>query len=128
MAGLVSRRTLQRRLLDLTLENHLSAAGAGKARRYRALDGADIPIEGTLAATLEIAKPIAVGEIYVPISATSQEILAHVRLPIQQRTPIGYDRSFLESYRPNKSHYLPQEIRDHLRNIGQAPDGERLSE
>ena len=128
LAGLVSRRTLQRRLLDLTREKRLSAAGVGKARRYQALDIADIPIEGTHAVTLERAKSIAVGEIYVPFSTASQEILAHVRLPIQQRTPIGYDRTFLESYRPNKSHYLPQETRDHLRNIGQAPDGERLGD
>jgi hypothetical protein len=34
-------------------------------------------------------------------------------------------RSFLESYRPNETHYLPPEICDHLHRIGRPPDGPR---
>jgi hypothetical protein len=48
-----------------------------------------------------------------------------VRQPIQQRKPVGYDREFLEAYRPNETNYLPPEIREHLHNIGRSPDGER---
>jgi hypothetical protein len=64
-------------------------------------------------------------EVYVPLSAEGREILNYLRQPIQRRRPVGYDRAFLEAYRPNKTHYLPQEIRDHLHHIGRTPDGER---
>lgn len=37
---------------------------------------------------------------------------------------MGYDRAFLESYRPNETHYLSQEVRDHLHRIGRSPGDE----
>lgn len=110
LAKVVSRRTLQRRLIKLTKEGHISAKGEGRARTYLALG----------------RKPAVSGiEVYVPISPESQDVINYVRRPIQQRQPVGYDRLFLESYRPNDSFYLPQEVRDHLHNIGRPPDGPR---
>lgn len=46
----------------------------------------------------------------------------HVRLPIQQRQPVGYNRAFLDSYRPNVSFYLAQSVRDDLFAYGRAVD------
>lgn len=114
LAKIVSRRTLQRRLNSLLKKRHILAQGDGRARVYRAVGGGDF----SLAEELEI-------EVYVPISSESQEIINYIRKPIQQRQPVGYDRIFLESYRPNETFYLPLEIRDHLHNIGRSPDGSR---
>ncbi len=122
LADVVSRRTLQRRLSELAKQKHISATGAGKARRYRALGTVDVYATETGGANEAAGTAI---EVYVPLSAEGREILNYLRQPIQRRRPVGYDRAFLEAYRPNKTYYLPQEIRDHLHQIGRTPDGER---
>lgn len=118
LADIVSRRTLQRRLS--LLAKRVKTEGLGPATKYRLA-----PITGSLNGTLEPATLQAHGEVYVPVSPASREILDYVRQPIQQRKPVGYDREFLEAYRPNETSYLTREIRDHLHNIGRSPDGER---
>jgi hypothetical protein len=65
------------------------------------------------------------GEVYVPTSAEAEEIRNYVRQPAARRRPVGYEREFLETYRPNDTAYLSPEIRTHLQNIGRSPDGER---
>lgn len=117
LVKIVSRRTLQRRLNSLTKKRHISAKGEGRARVYQALGSIDVYATGA-----GDAKEI---EVYVPVSSESQEIINHIRKPIQQRQPVGYDRLFLESYRPNETFYLSPDIRDHLHQIGRSPDGPR---
>ncbi len=117
LGNIVSRRTLQRRLVEMADRKHISAIGQGKARAYRALASADIYVAG--------GQAVAPIEVYVPIAPESEETLNYIRQSVQQRKPVGYDRTFLETYRPNETFYLPQEIRDHLRHIGRTPDGER---
>ncbi len=125
LADLVSRRTLQRRLGELADRKHISATGQGKARLYRALGSVDIDLtqNETVASGAEIYAPTV--EIHVPITPAGREVIDYVRQPIQLRKPVGYDREFLEAYRPNETAYLPAEIRQHLHNIGRSPDGER---
>ncbi|EQD23906.1 MAG: filamentation induced by cAMP protein Fic, partial [Leptospirillum sp. Group IV 'UBA BS'] len=48
-----------------------------------------------------------------------------VRAPIQNRQPVGYNRTFLGTYKPNRTYYLPQEIRRRLLETGRSPDGHR---
>lgn len=38
-----------------------------------------------------------------------------------QRRPVGYRRDFLEDYRPNAMHYLPQTLRARLHALGRSP-------
>jgi hypothetical protein len=121
----VSRRTLQRRLAELVARKDISAAGQGKATVYCALItvGLDaVPTAGFVSGAAVDAADI---ENYVPVSAESRDILGYLRRPVQRRTPVGYDREFLEAYHPNQSFYLPQEVRDHLHYIGRSPDGDR---
>jgi hypothetical protein len=113
----VARRTLQRRLGELVAAGTLSAEGRAKARRYRVVEAQAVPVK-----TQEVVPPI---EVYVPMSPEGEEIRTYLRRPIQERTPVGYDRTLLESYRPNKTFYLSSAIREHLRSIGTPPDGER---
>jgi hypothetical protein len=41
-------------------------------------------------------------------------------MPIQARSPVGYDRAFLERYEPNRSHYLSASERSHLSALGRG--------
>jgi hypothetical protein len=53
-------------------------------------------------------------EILIPLSLDAKQIEAHVRQPLQKRTPVGYNRDFLDDYRPNVSFYLNESIRTEL--------------
>ncbi len=55
-----------------------------------------------------------------PLSRFGAEIRDYVRQPPEARTPVGYDRSFLDSYRPNRSFYLSEEERTQLAETGRS--------
>jgi len=120
LADIVSRRTLQRRLGDLAEQKKVSLIGKGRGLRYRKPRILEINITEQIHAKDEVST-----EVYVPVSPGGQKVLDYVRQPIQRRKPVGYDREFLEAYRPNETTYLPPEIREHLHNIGRSPNGER---
>ncbi len=122
MEKVLARRTLQRRLALLVEQKRLVIEGRGRGIRYRLPSGSvDMKVR------LKISTPkIRVhAEIYVPITPESEEIKSYVREPIQSRRPVGYNRSFIDSYRPNDTFYLSAEIRQHLHELGRAPDGQR---
>jgi hypothetical protein len=119
-AEIVSRRTLQRRLGELVKQKKIAPIGKGPGLRYRQPGSIELNITEQLHAEDEAS-----AEVYLPVSPAGQEVLDYVRRPIQGRKPVGYDRTFLQAYRPNESHYLSPEIRDHLHNIGRSPGGER---
>jgi hypothetical protein len=54
------------------------------------------------------------------LSTEARKIRAIVRSPLSVRTPVGYDSSFLASYQPNKTFYLPLETRRKLAEIGRV--------
>ncbi len=120
LAGIASRRTLNRRLGELVADRRLVPAGRGRSLRYRK-PGLS---EAVSAGNVRVSRVLE-GGIYVPLSPAGQEVLEYIRQPIQLRKPVGYDRGFLDAYRPNETAYLPAEIRDHLHNIGASPGGER---
>jgi hypothetical protein len=123
LADIMSRRTLQRRMASLVEQQRVSAQGEGRALRYRGGTGVvNVALQG-VTATASVGQLNA--DVYVPTSVDGAEIRAYVRQPIQGRTPVGYHREWLESYRPNEDRYLPPEIREHLHNIGRSPGSER---
>ena len=109
--SLVSRRTLQRQLAHLVAVGSIVAYGEGKARMYR--------IASAQAPGLDAA------EAYVQVSNDGAEIRALVQRPIQQRTPVAYDRAFLESYEPGVTYYLPRELSAHLSRLGGVHEAEK---
>lgn len=113
-------RMLQRRLALLVEQKRLIAEGRGRGRWYR-LPG----IAGVARVTEEDDKPLAVGEVYPPISPDGAAIKQAVRESIQNRRPVGYNRAFLDAYRPNETFYLPAQTRQHLLAIGRSPDDRR---
>ena len=54
----------------------------------------------------------------MPLSAASQEMRAYLSQPLNARKPVGYNREFLDSYRPNETFYLSEEQRAHLAQVG----------
>lgn len=96
------RRTLQRHLRQLISQGQLASEGEGRARRYRSLKQPEARGGGS---NLMVSKE---GEI----------IRKAVRAPLQQRNPVGYDRTFLERYKPNDTFYLSDALRKHLARIG----------
>ncbi|RLA11423.1 MAG: Fic family protein [Gammaproteobacteria bacterium] len=116
-------RMLQRRLERLIAQKRLRAEGRGKGRHYR-MPSEDVVIHAS-SAKLEIKGHPARIAFYPPISPAAVMIKQIVRSPIQNRNPAGYQRAFLDAYRPNETLYLPVETRQHLHGLGRSPDGLR---
>jgi hypothetical protein len=104
-----SRRTLQHRLASLAKQGYLEAIGSRKKRLYRLPSKELIPIKRK-------------GEI--PLSATAISIQYEVCRPIQERRHVGYNREFLDQYRPNQTFYLSEIDRLKLFEMGKT-DGHR---
>ncbi len=106
--------TLRYRLKRLVEDNRLVREGAGRATRYRLSTGEE---------TSGAAE--APGKQSIPISKAGKEIRKYVRQAPESREPVGYDRAFLDSYRPNETFYLSDEERTHLHEIGKPQIGEQ---
>jgi hypothetical protein len=106
------RRTLQYRLRGLVESGRLVKHGEGRWSTYR------LPTETTAVASSPDAD-----EAVVPLSPGAQDTRAYLRQPPAARRPVGYDRGFLDAYRPGESAYLSAAQRAHLRTVG-TPDFE----
>ena len=111
------RRTLQRRLATLVAQQRVQTTGEGRALKYRLAE-----IVGTLASQeAGDDEASATGETYVPLSAVEAAVKAYVRQPCQQRKPVGYQIGSLERYDPNRTAYLPVDLRAQLHSMGRSP-------
>lgn len=119
------RRTLQYRLKFLVDNGQLYREGVGRGVRYRSRAPGSQP----LAARAEAGSPTASVRLTVApkFSGPATEILEYIRRPLEQRHPVGYQRIFLDSYRPNEIYYLSAEERAELRTIGETTAGEQLA-
>ncbi|HZZ02925.1 Fic family protein [Paraburkholderia sp.] len=110
------RRTLQRRLDVLLEAGRITSEGAGRAVAYK--QGSAF---GNVASPSQaLAGASTAGEAYVPVSATGLEVRAAVNKPLHERRPVGYNRAFLERYRPNQDAYLSQVQRERLHEWGRT--------
>jgi Fic/DOC family protein len=110
LKGEISRRSLQRRLSKLVAAEKLITKGGSRSTRYL------------------LPKAVSKGEPeenYVRLSPSGADVRGLVRRPETERTPVGYNREFLDHYRPNESSYLTPETISHLARIGATPDAER---
>ena len=106
----LTRRTLQRRLAKLIAENKLRADGEKKGKRYYAVR----PSQGFTGLEVEAAG--------FPISTLGRTLMSKVSKPSYMREPVGYNRDFLDSYKPNESFYLTESIRERLAKLGHISD------
>ncbi len=105
-------RTLQYRLKHLASQNRIVKEGQGRWARYRP------PIVTSTPQAPAPQAQDATEEGVVPISAPGASIQKYVRQSLPARKPAGYDRSFLDSYRPNASAYLSDVECAHLTRVG----------
>ena len=113
-------RTLQRRLALLVEQDRLIADGRGKGRHYRV--PLTTPERNPVAGRSKVE---AHDVVYVPLSPEAEVVRQAIRAPIQQRHPVGYQRDFLDDYRPNVTNYLSAETRQHLFDVGRPHGTER---
>lgn len=64
---------------------------------------------------------------FIPLSADSQDILAYINQPVNARKPIGYQRDFLDTYRPNATWYLSESLRRQLHKMGRTSDADEAA-
>lgn len=116
------RRTLQRRLQKLVVQNRLTTEGESIALVYKVVSGATVQITGV--AAIGVAGGVEV-ELYVPVSPEGAAIRDQVRRAMMHRRPVGYQREFLQAYQPGTTFYLPESLRLQLHDMGRTLEGER---
>ena len=107
----IARRTAQRWISGLIEEGRISGLGAGRARRYLAVN---------TPAMLGSAGEQGGFPGYISLSADSRDILAYVDQPLEARKPVGYQQDFLDAYQPNATWYLSASLRRQLRKMGKT--------
>lgn len=107
-----ARRTLQRRLIQLVAEGRLIATGNRAGTKY----GIPSSSRGPRGEISSAPNPD------LSLSIEAQDIRRMVSRPMAQRRPVGYDRSFLEGYKPNVTTYLPPSLRRKLTEQGHTSD------
>ncbi len=112
----IARRTAQRLIAQLIGSGQIAAQGEGRARRY-VFAGTPFDIGGDAAPAQADVFPR-----FIPVSADSQDILAYLDQPVQARKPVGYQRDFLDAYRPNETWYLSESLRRQLHQMGKTAD------
>jgi len=125
LASPLNRRTLQRRLAKLLEGGRIEKKGKGTRTRYHLVVAADA-----------IGPAVAVQDVHPADAEDSEErltltlkpspaglaIFNEIAKPRQERRRVGYVRGFLDAYRPNRTFYLPAEVRHDLEAIGRVTD------
>lgn len=115
--GDIPRRTLQRRVAALVEQRRLVQEGRARASRYR------VPERMGKVIDVDVTEGIALrdeAEAQLPVSDEGRAMRRLIRGPIQNRQPVGYNREFLDQYRPNHSFYLSGELRQRLFELGRS--------
>ena len=110
----IARRTAQRLIAKLIESGQVTARGEGRARRYF---GAGAPFGTDTLVGRADSFPH-----FIPLSADSQDILSYIDQPPEARKPVGYQRDFLDAYRPNVTWYLSEPLRRQLHKMGKTTD------
>ena len=110
----VPQRTLQYRLKHLVTLNRIVMDGAGRWARYR------MPARAINASARKDAE-----EPVIQLSEAGTVVRDYVRQALRARKPVGYDRKFLDRYRPNSSSYLTKQDRTHLAAVGRPQIAEQ---
>jgi len=113
------KRTLQRRLDQLVSEKQLEPRGEGRARRYVVPKEKPFPVSSVVR-----EDPPAFKVKHDWLTTEALDIRAIIQLPLAQRTPVNYRGLFLDAYQPNRTFYLPENLRKELGEIGQVGMGE----
>jgi Fic family protein len=123
LTGVASRRSLQRKLNGWQRKGLIRAVGIRRGRRYL-LPSPLAPAAATAAASAT-ATLSSTDDDGVSLSTAGRELRAMVKRPMADRAPIGYQREFLDGYRPGVTQYLTESLRRHLHELGRTRDDQR---
>lgn len=135
----VSVSSIKRHLDALVRSGRLVRGGQARATRYRLATGADQPFAARYAtyatyatygrsipghasssgASSVLAEPEPTPAF--PMSSQAEKVLERLRRPVGVRDIVGYDRSFVDGYEPNRSFLLPPAIAESLAQRGRIP-------
>lgn len=122
----IAQRTLQRRLATLVKRGAISAISDRGGRRYlkkQPLVANDPQLSSASDYFREEAPLPAVVTNEILLSSAALDIQRAISLPMSLRAPVGYQSSFLDSYQPNVSAYLPESLRRKLADLGKTEVG-----
>jgi len=109
----IARRTLIRRLADLVAAGDLVKTGTSRAARY---------VLSSQSAEHGPAQSNRQTTFFAPLSKSAEDIYRAVTRPITARSPVGYNRAFLDDYRANETAYLTPAEKRRLREISVTSD------
>ena len=108
------RRTLQYRLKSLVDSKRLVMESTGRSARYRVPGTVNVAFHAVAGSPTAGIR----AEVVPALSRAGAEIREYVRQPLAARHPVGYERRFLESYRPNETSYLSRAEHERLHEAG----------
>jgi Fic family protein len=115
-----SPATIRRHLEDLVTSGQLIRTGKARATRYQLATRSNLKEHVDLNAKRD-------GQPAFPMSSQSQALLEILQQPLAARSPVTYQREFVDSYIPNETSLLPRSLADSLfkegRMHGQQPAG-----
>lgn len=126
----VAKRTLQYRLKYLVDAGRLVKESDDRWAKYRIASATPVnpaPQTPGFDQTASVSTAPAVREDTVPLSPASKEIRRYLSQDIAARKPVGYNRQFLDSYRPNVTFYLSEAQRAHLAQVGKPNFAEQAA-
>jgi hypothetical protein len=112
-------RTLQYHLKNLVVKKRLIKNGEGRWTRYT------LPLPPAKSDLTPIAGSSDSEAFVISLSPAAMAIRDYIRQKPEARKPVGYDRSFLDVYRPNVSFYLSENERRHLADVGRPKFAEQ---
>ena len=112
-----NRRTLQRRLKRLLEEKRITTEGESIALVYK--EAPFLVNTRSTAHTMFSTNSIEV-ESDFPVSKEGGIIREHVQQPVIRRKPVGYYRSFIDTYEPGVTFYLSKNLRVQFHEMGRT--------
>lgn len=114
----IEKRALQRRLKSLIEKNLILKKGEARSTKYFANVAEQTQDSGKIKSEEEVQSTI-------PLSQEGKDVWALVSGPFAQRKPVGYERGFLENYRPNIDSFLSNQEKLKLTELGKTRNEEQ---
>ncbi|NOR18810.1 MAG: hypothetical protein GQ538_01810 [Xanthomonadales bacterium] len=115
IGGYLKPHTIRVRLKDLVAEEKIITTGSKRGTKYRIVEALGSGIRASLP---KLESETRRGGAF-PISQPAREVFKYVTSPLSNRINVGYQRSFLDEYRPNVSSYLTAEDKITLLALGE---------
>ncbi|NGX33881.1 MAG: hypothetical protein K1060chlam1_00223 [Candidatus Anoxychlamydiales bacterium] len=116
-----SDRTIRRLLNELITEGLVKKFGHTRGAKYIAVKILDRILDHEpVIPSQDVNGPRYISSCF---GSESLEAIEKINKPLFERQPITYNTDWLKSYQPNKTFYLPRNLRNQLQNAGHRANG-----